>query len=66
MQFVVSVKMEYQYAHVYLEWLEAHLHADQNVYLVEIVHYSRPVLIKSVKIRVLEHVAVSTKKLHYY
>lgn len=59
MQYVESVKTEYQHAHAYQEWLEVHHHVDQNVYPVETVHYNRLVSTKNVKIRVLAHVEVS-------
>lgn len=45
---VESVKMEYQYAHVYQAWLEVHRHVDRNVYRAEIAPYSRLVSIKNV------------------
>lgn len=48
MQCVESVKMEYQCAHVYREWLAVHRHAGRNVCPAEIVHYSKLVSIKNV------------------
>lgn len=54
-----SVKMVYQYVHVYQGWLEAHHHVGQNVCPVETALYNRLASIKSVETRVLEHVAVS-------